>query len=96
MKQNKASQRELNFVCPECGSEDGLRVEYVSWLEIEQVFADGRYDGSESDGHLETFSCGDCDYVLIDDEGHKVGEHDLAEWLISHCKQDDFESDQDE
>jgi hypothetical protein len=92
MKDHEARERwELRFVCPECASDEGLCTRFDTAIEIDHVYEDGSHEWCCSSEGKTTFSCGMCESPLRDEKGHKIFEDRLAEWLKTHCDQDDSE-----
>jgi hypothetical protein len=87
MKPKEDTRREVHFVCTECGSEDTLCAHFESWVEVEHIYAGGGYEGCTFHSDIVTFSCGECHYVLTDDQGNKVYEDELTAWVIKNCPQ---------
>jgi predicted RNA-binding Zn-ribbon protein involved in translation (DUF1610 family) len=82
-KHESQKRRNLRFVCPKCGS-GWLCARNQVEIEIEDVSEDGCFGfGSTLEEMIMDFYCSDCGYIL------EFGDEEtLAEWLMTHCNQD--------
>lgn len=87
MNQEAKEFRELKFVCPQCGA-NSLRGEASGYLHINHVYDNGVFEfgdmNPEEIEQIDYYHCAECGYLLELTED--VG---LAEWLMTHCSQED-------
>ncbi len=84
--------RVLSFQCPKCGHE-WLRSHFKSEIQVDEVCESGYvYFGTTLHDAVIDYHCAECGFVIADEDGKEITDRKIAHWLMTHCPQEDSES----